>query len=87
MKLVHCLEFLRRHRRVVVRLGLAALLVLVVVDAIPLLVNKEHAHTNVERMPGFWALFGLLGCMAIIVLSKAFGHLGIMTREDYYDDE
>ena len=37
-------------------------------------------------LPGFWALFGLMGCIGLILLSKAFGHAGIMQREDYYDE-
>jgi len=43
-------------------------------------------HTFVERIPGFWAAFGFVACVVIIIVSKWFGHLGIMTREDYYDD-
>jgi uncharacterized membrane protein YuzA (DUF378 family) len=86
MKLVAFIEFLRRHLRRVVFICLGLLAVLVVVDAIPALVDKEHAHTRLEHLPGFWAVFGLLGCIALILLSKAFGHAGIMTREDYYDE-
>ena len=86
MKLTQLIEFLRKRLKAVVRLALAALALLVVVDAIPGLINKEHAHTALERFPGFWALFGLIGCIIIIILSKAFGHGGIMQREDYYDE-
>ncbi len=39
-----------------------------------------------EHWPGFWAVFGFVGCVVIILVSKWFGHLGIMTREDYYED-
>jgi hypothetical protein len=49
-------------------------------------VDKEHAHTAVEKLPGFWAVFGFLGCVVLILASKAFGHAGIMKREDYYDE-
>lgn len=84
MKLIQFIEFIRRRLKTVVKLGLGVLALLVLADA--LFVNKEHAHTWIERIPGFWALFGLLGCIIIILLSKAFGHLGIMTREDYYDE-
>ena len=48
--------------------------------------NAEDVHTFVERIPGFWAVFGFVACVVIIIVSKWFGHLGIMTREDYYDD-
>jgi hypothetical protein len=86
MIIVRIIEFLRRRLRTVVRISLAALLLLILVDAMPFLVDKHHAHTAVEKIPGFWSVFGLLGCAILIVVSKWFGHLGIMTREDYYDD-
>jgi len=86
MKLIRLIEFLRGRWKTVVRFYLIGLAVLVILDAIPAIVDKEHAHTWVERLPGFWAVFGLVGCILLILLSKAFGHLGIMQREDYYDD-
>jgi hypothetical protein len=51
------------------------------------LVGKEHVHTTLERLLGFWSLFGFVSCAAIIFISKWYGHLGIMKREDYYGDE
>lgn len=78
------IEFLRVRLRMVVKICLGFLACLVLVDA--LLVDKEHAHTWIESLPGFWTVFGFVGCALLILLSKWFGHLGIMTREDYYDD-
>ena len=86
MKLVALLDWIVAHRRALVRVSYAVLALLVIVDAIPLVVDKEHAHTAAERLPGFWAVFGFVGCVFLILASKAFGHLGIMTREDYYDE-
>jgi hypothetical protein len=51
-----------------------------------LILDKEHAHTPIEHLPGFWSVFGFVACALIIVLSKWYGHAGIMTREDYYDE-
>jgi hypothetical protein len=85
MRLLALIEYLRTHLKAVVGIACLALAVLVLVDAIPALVDKEHAHTEAERFPGFWAVFGLVGCVVLILISKWFGHLGIMTREDYYD--
>jgi hypothetical protein len=81
--IVKFIDFLRDRLRLVVRLSYAGLALLVLWDT--LLLDKHQAHTAVEKLPGFWALFGLVACVAIILLSKWFGHLGIMTREDYYD--
>ncbi len=86
MKLVKFIEFLRMRLRSVVRVCLLGLALLVIIDAIPGLIQKEHAHTALERFPAFWAVFGFVGCVVLIILSKAFGHAGIMTREDYYDE-
>lgn len=86
MKLLALIEALRRNLGRVVRVCAVALALLVVVDAIPGVVDKEHAHTRAEHLPGFWAVFGFVGCAFLIVASKAFGHLGIMKREDYYDE-
>jgi phage-related holin len=66
--------------------SLAVLVALVVLDAIPGIVDKKHAHTAMEHVPAFWTVFGLLGCLLLVIISKAFGRLGISTREDYYDE-
>ena len=86
MKLVKLIEYLRNHLKTVVRLCAGVLALLVVLDAIPGLVNKEHAHTPAEHWPTFWSVFGFLACVVIILFSKWFGHAGIMQREDYYDE-
>ena len=84
MNLVKLLEFLRNRLRLLVRICFGVLALVILCDA--LLVNKEQAHTGLERLPGFWSVFGLVGCVLIIILSKWYGHAGIMTREDYYDE-
>ena len=86
MKLLALIEFLRRHLKTVIRVCLVLLVVLVLVDAIPLFVDKEHAHTKAEHIPGFWSAFGFVACVVIVYFSKWFGHAGIMQREDYYDE-
>jgi hypothetical protein len=37
------------------------------------LVDKHHAHTKAEHLPGFWAAFGFVACVLIVIVSKAFG--------------
>lgn len=37
-----------------------------------------------ESVPGLFAVYGLLSCMAIIVGSKWLGHALLQRREDYY---
>ncbi|MDH4332554.1 MAG: hypothetical protein OEV89_08240 [Desulfobulbaceae bacterium] len=82
--LVKLIDFFRDRLKLVIRLSYVGLALLVVWDV--LFVSKEHAHTAVEHIPGFWAVFGFIACVVIIIVSKWYGHLGIMTREDYYDN-
>jgi hypothetical protein len=53
MNLVRIIEWLRQRLPAVVRVCLVALALLILVDAIPGVVDKEHAHTALERWPGF----------------------------------
>ena len=84
--IVRFIDYLRERLDKVILLSYMVLALLVVIDAVPLIVDKSHAHTWPEKLPGFWSVFGYIACVLIIVLSKWYGHLGIMTREDYYDD-
>ncbi len=84
MRLAKLIEFLRNRLKAVIWSSLAVLALLILVDA--LLVDKEHAHTRPEHVPAFWSVFGFVACAVIVLVSKWFGHAGIMTREDYYDE-
>lgn len=84
MRLAKLIEFLRNRLKTVIWVCAAVLALVTLVDG--LLVDKEHAHAAAEHVFGFWSAFGFVGCVAIIIISKWFGHAGIMTREDYYDE-
>ena len=86
MILVKLIEFLRKRLKAVVWISCVVLAALVLIDALPFIVDKEHAHTEAEHLPGFWSIFGFIACTLIIFVSKWFGHAGIMQREDYYDE-
>ncbi len=65
------------------RLLYATLVVLVIAD---FLVVRDHGEYFWDFLPGWGAGFGFLSCVAIIFVSKFFGHQGrIMRDEDYYD--
>ncbi len=68
------------------RLEFAAGLGLTVVLVFGALVLAKQAGRFWERVPVFEAAFGFLGCLLIIIVSKALGRLFIQKREDYYDD-
>jgi hypothetical protein len=78
------IKYLRDRLPLVVKCCYVGLALLVAWDQV--FVDKSLAHTAAEKIPGFWAVFGFVACVLIIIVSKWYGHLGIMTREDYYDD-
>jgi uncharacterized membrane protein YuzA (DUF378 family) len=84
MRLAKLIEYLRNRLKTVVYVCCAVLALLVLADFF--FVDKEHAHTKPEHWFAFWGVFGFFGCVTIILVSKWFGHSGIMTREDYYDE-
>lgn len=43
-----------------------------------------HPHFEIERLPAFFALYGFLACVAMVVGSKLLGFL--LKREDTYYD-
>ncbi len=81
--IVKMIDYLRDRLRLVIRLCYGVLALLVLYDA--LILDKSYAHTAAEKLPGFWSIFGFISCVLIIIVSKWYGHLGIMAREDYYD--
>ena len=62
-------------------LGLVALAEIV----LPLIFHGAHPHFSFESWPAWGSLYGLVSCVAIIVVSKLIGKVWLMRREDYYD--
>jgi len=48
---------------------------------------EAQAHTAFlwQTIPGFSAIYGFVGCVLIIVVSKSLGHLWLQREEDYYE--
>jgi hypothetical protein len=99
MKLVQLIEFLRQRLKAVVLASYCVLGLIVALDVVRYFTahhteaTEEHAagfwnglYHVAENVPGFWSVFGFIACTLIIFLSKWYGHSGIMTREDYYDE-
>lgn len=47
--------------------------------------HRHEPHFFGDAVIGFWAGFGLLGCLAMGVVCKGIYHLWLMQDEDYYD--
>ena len=65
--------------------GLAAVALAEIV--LPLVFRGDHdqSHFWFERLPAWGSLYGLISCVAIIVVSKFLGKVWLMRREDHYD--
>lgn len=68
------------HRKYAVGLVLALIL------ALGFSVQPPYEVHFWERLPIFEALFGFLGCLLILFVSKTLGHLFIQKREGHYDE-
>jgi hypothetical protein len=53
--------------------------------ALPLVLGTNEAHFWFEDIPAWGSAYGLLGCIAIVVVSKLFGNLWLTRPENYYD--
>lgn len=80
--ILELIEFIRARSGAMRKIFFGALASLVIID---IFVDKHHAHTALEHVPGFWAIFGFIACAFLIIAAKWFGRQGIETREDYYD--
>ena len=52
---------------------------------LPFLFHDDHHHFSFESWPAFGSLYGLVSCVAIVVVSKILGKVWLMRRENYYD--
>jgi len=78
------IEYLRERLGTVIR---TCYVILALVLAYSLYVDKGHAHTWVEKnVPFFWSLFGFIAAAIIILVAYWYGHSGIMARKDFYED-
>ena len=74
------------RRKALWRWFAAGLVVLAIAEvAVPLVVESEPAHFWFEDIPAWGSIAGLLACVAIILVSKLLGKLGLARAEHDYD--
>ena len=62
------------------------LIVVVLAEIVlPRIFHGDHPHFWFESFPAWGSLYGLISCVAIIVVSKFLGKVWLMRQEDYYD--
>ncbi|WP_286235471.1 hypothetical protein [Thalassotalea sediminis] len=54
---------------------------LVIVDFIV----HRHIYHDWENIPAFYAIYGFIGCVVLVLIAKEMRKL-IMRKEDYYDE-
>ena len=74
-------RFARIKRWFYVGLAVVALAEIV----LPRVFSGDDHHFWFESFPAWGSLYGLLSCVAIIVVSKLIGKVWLMRREDHYD--
>ena len=69
------------------RSWILSFIVLIVLFVFLDLFVAEHLHAVFpwSHVAGFFSLFGLLGCLALIGFAKLIGHYWLQKKEDYYD--
>ena len=70
----------KKNRKRIINGFYIFLVALIVVDFfIP-----AHGHFPWEEVPGFFAVYGFIGCVGLIFIAKGLRWL-VRRREDYYD--
>ena len=65
------------------RLFFIILVVSIILDFLWLYLHVFHYHFSFQYFPQFFAIFGLVGCMLLILIAKAMGII-LVVDEDYY---
>lgn len=81
MIIVRCITWLRNHMLPVKIVSIGVLVLLVVGD---LFIPRHRPHFIGDIIPGFWAGFGLVACVLIIIISKWLGTAFLFRPETYY---
>lgn len=76
-------EYLHEHAGMAKRVFFGVLALAVILD---FFVHRHTAHFVGDRIYGFWLLFGLAGCLAMIIACKWLSSVWLKKDEDYYDN-
>lgn len=52
--------------------------------SLPYFIHVDHHHTW-DSIPGFYGLYGGIGCALIVIISKALGAAFLQKPEDWYE--
>lgn len=80
--ILRILNYLNEHSGMLKRIFFVSLGLFVVFD---LYASRHEPHFFGDSIIGFWSLFGVLGCLSMIVICKGIAHVWLEKKEDYYD--
>ncbi len=75
----------RNVRRVIGALFVACVGIVVLDGALLMTGHKDHAYFQWEEWPGFYAVFGFVACVILVLISKWVLRPLAMKDEDFYD--
>lgn len=53
--------------------------------ALSFMFHTHHPHFFWEHLSIFDTLFGIVGCIVLIIVAESLGHFWLQKDEDYYD--
>jgi len=71
-------------KRLFWRIYFLSLVLSLILSPLLLYADKLHHHFSFQYLPEFFGLFGLVGCMLLILIAKGMGFF-IVTDENYYE--
>jgi hypothetical protein len=80
--MIRILDYLNKHSQVLKRLFFAFLPGTVAYD---FFAKRHGTHFFGDSIIGFWSVFGVLGCLGMIVVCKGLSHVWLEKEEEYYD--
>lgn len=85
MKLSPLGEFLEKQRSKTGHWTLFMIAVLVVLVGLNFIWTPEHPHFGLDKYTGFWAAFGLLIGLGMVIIMKKIVQPMIARDEEFYD--
>jgi len=61
-------------------------LIILACIAVDMAGTAHEDHAGLFSIPGFWSVFGLVGCLVLAGACKLAAHLFLKRPENYYDD-
>jgi hypothetical protein len=74
------MQYLRDHLKALKRVLYVLLAATIAFDFLV----PEHEYHHFWQYPGFWTIFGFVGCVLLIRVMKGLAHTVLMKKEDYY---